>query len=152
MSFSRRNDFSTATHTHARGHRDWTVLFRSTYRAIDAAHLRVYLVLEGGQVGAQNANLLARASAEERRNNAEGQTEPRRSVDDESLVATLDVVQPGKLRRGLGVLLDLARERLSRVTKKKEKIKKKRRSFLYQAGSLLNRYSHIPSYSCTATT
>lgn len=144
--------FNDHTHPRTRPPRFfWSALFRGTYRAIDAAYLRVYLVLEGGQVRAQNANLLACASAEERRHDAKGQTEPCRSVDDESLVATLDVVQPGQLRCGLGVLLDLARERLQWVTKKNKKRNKKE---LSSSDGLtffiLDRYAHILSYR-TAT-
>lgn len=91
---------------------------QAKYLCTSTRHLRVYLVLQSRQIGAQDANLLPGSCAEERQHKLKRQAEPRRSVDHERLVAALDVVLAGQVRDGLDVLLDLSGARL--VNRKKQ--------------------------------
>lgn len=90
---------------------------------LHAAHLRSNLILQSGKVGAQDADLLPRPSAEERRHHAERESEPCRGVHHEGLVAALHVVKPSQLGDGLHVLLDLSRQGLGNYHRRRQKNK-----------------------------
>lgn len=101
---------------------------------IRTSHLWVYLILQGCEVRAQDANLLSRSGAQERRHDPKGQAKPRRSVHNERLVAAFHVVQASKLRHRLDVLLDFPRQCLKGSASKIAKYmdEKKKQGLVYE--------------------